>query len=69
MGMSMGTVLEWYKAVGDSVALDEDLVEVEAEKTTDIVLSPAAGVIVEIIAQVGDEKSVGDVLAMIEVEE
>jgi pyruvate/2-oxoglutarate dehydrogenase complex dihydrolipoamide acyltransferase (E2) component len=32
MGMSEGTLLTWHKSVGDSVAEDEPLAEVEAEK-------------------------------------
>ncbi len=35
MGMSEGKIVKWLKAVGDSVAEDEPLAEIEAEKTTE----------------------------------
>jgi pyruvate/2-oxoglutarate dehydrogenase complex dihydrolipoamide acyltransferase (E2) component len=69
MGMSMGTVLQWFKQVGDEVAVDDVLVEVEAEKTTDVVYSPAAGLLSVILAEVGAEMAVGDTLAEIVVAE
>lgn len=36
MGMSEGKIVKWLKAVGDTVAEDEPLAEIEAEKTTEI---------------------------------
>ena len=43
MGMSEGTVVKWLKAVGDTVKEDEPLAEVEAEKATEVIESPASG--------------------------
>jgi pyruvate/2-oxoglutarate dehydrogenase complex dihydrolipoamide acyltransferase (E2) component len=48
MGMSEGTITSWLKGVGDTVAEDEPLAEVEAEKVEETLESPAAGTIVEI---------------------
>ena len=40
MGMSEGTLVKWLKSVGDTVAEDEPLAEVEAEKSTAVIESP-----------------------------
>ncbi|MEM9278678.1 MAG: 2-oxoglutarate dehydrogenase complex dihydrolipoyllysine-residue succinyltransferase [Pseudomonadota bacterium] len=57
---------EWLKKVGDAIALDEPLVELETDKAAQEVMSPVAGKLVEIIAQTGDTVEVGAVLAKIE---
>ena len=44
---------EWLKKVGDSVAVDEALVELETDKAAQEVMSPVAGKLVEIVAQSG----------------
>jgi pyruvate/2-oxoglutarate dehydrogenase complex dihydrolipoamide acyltransferase (E2) component len=49
MGMSEGKIVKWLKAVGDTVAEDEPLAEIEAEKTTETLESPATGVLTEIL--------------------
>ena len=66
MGMSEGTISSWLKAVGDEVAEDEPLAEVEAEKVEETLESPAAGRIVEIIIQEGQTVEVRTVIAVIE---
>ena len=43
MGMSEGTITTWLKGVGDTVAEDEPLAEIEAEKVEETLESPAAG--------------------------
>ena len=67
MGESIteGTILEWKKQVGDSVAKDETLLEISTDKVDSEIPSPATGTIVEIIAQVNDTIPVGDVIARI----
>ncbi|GIL38291.1 dihydrolipoamide acetyltransferase family protein [Roseiterribacter gracilis] len=60
------TVQTWHKQVGDAVALDELLVEIETDKVVVEVAAPAAGVLREIILQTGAEAGPGDVLARIE---
>ena len=49
MGMSEGKIVKWLKAVGDTVVEDEPLAEIEAEKTTETLEAPAAGVLSEIL--------------------
>jgi pyruvate/2-oxoglutarate dehydrogenase complex dihydrolipoamide acyltransferase (E2) component len=66
MGMSEGTVVKWLKAVGDTVAEDEPLAEVEAEKATEVVESPAAGTLTEILVDAGTLVEVRSPIAIIE---
>ncbi|WP_420435371.1 dihydrolipoamide acetyltransferase family protein [Candidatus Poriferisocius sp.] len=65
MGMDEGQVVMWHKQVGDVVAVDEPLVEIEAEKTTDDVLAPVAGTILEILVAEGETVPALTVLALI----
>ena len=57
---------EWFKKVGDAVAVDEALVELETDKAAQEVMSPVAGVVKEIVAETGDTVEVGAILARIE---
>src|SRR6202023_1997027 len=57
------TVLRWCKAVGDSVAKDEPLVELETDKVTVEIPAPADGTLVEILKQVNAEVNPDEVLA------
>lgn len=61
--VSEATIAKWFKKVGDSVAVDEPLVELETDKVTVEVPSPIAGALEEIIAQQGDDVEVGALLA------
>jgi 2-oxoglutarate dehydrogenase E2 component (dihydrolipoamide succinyltransferase) len=56
------TIGRWFKKAGDAVAVDEPLVELETDKVTVEVPSPAAGVLGEIKAKNGDTVAVGAVL-------
>ena len=69
MGMSEGTVTEWMKKVGDRVEEDEPLAEIEAEKATQELESPATGTLTEILVQQGEEAKVRSVLAIIETDD
>ena len=60
-----GTVAKWLKAVGDAVAMDDPLVELETDKATVEVPSTAAGALVEIRVEEGMDVEVGTVLAVI----
>ncbi len=60
-----GTVLEWHKQEGDSIAVDETLVEISTDKVDAEVPAPVAGTVVKIHAAEGDTVTVGDVLAEI----
>lgn len=66
MGMNEGTIVKWFKAVGDTVAEDEPIAEVEAEKTTEVVESPAAGTLAEILFEAGTVVEVRTPIAIIE---
>jgi len=66
MGMSEGTVTTWLKKVGDAVSEDEPIAEIEAEKATQELESPATGILTEILVQEGEDAAVRTVLAMIE---
>jgi 2-oxoglutarate dehydrogenase E2 component (dihydrolipoamide succinyltransferase) len=59
------TVVQWFKKVGDSVALDEPLLEVSTDKVNSEIPSPIAGVVIEILAQPDQELQVGASLAVI----
>lgn len=60
-----GTIGKWLKSVGDSVAADEPLVEVETEKVTAELPAPSAGVLSEILVQEGTDVAVGTVVGRI----
>nr|AAA96486.1 putative [Neisseria gonorrhoeae] len=64
--VSEGTLLEWKKKVGDAVARDEILIDIETDKVVLEVPSPQAGVLVEIVAQDGETVVAGQVLARID---
>src|SRR5204862_8257064 len=59
------TIGKWFKQPGDAVAVDEPLVELEADKVTIEVPAPAAGVLGDIAAKDGDTVAVGAVLGQI----
>src|ERR1700729_2224065 len=60
-----GTVLEWHKSEGDTVAADETIVEISTDKVDAEVPAPIAGTVVKIVAAEGDTVAVGAVLAEI----
>ncbi|TNE73675.1 2-oxo acid dehydrogenase subunit E2 [bacterium] len=68
MGESImeGTVIEWKKKVGDSVELDETVLEIATDKVDSEVPAPIAGIIVEILAEEGETVEVGKPIAIIE---
>ena len=59
------TVSTWFKAVGDTVAQDEMLCELETDKVSVEVPAPAAGVLSEILAPAGATVQAGGQLAVI----
>lgn len=60
-----GTVTTWLKSVGDTVALDEPLVEVSTDKVDSEVPSPVAGVLLQILIPEDETVEVGTQLALI----
>ena len=61
-----GTLLSWHKKVGDSVARDEVLVDIETDKVVLEVPAPQAGVLVEIIVKDGEVVTTQQLLAKID---
>ena len=64
--ISEATVATWLKAVGDAVAADEPLLELETDKVTVEVNAPEAGVLTKITAEQGADVEVGALLGKIE---
>jgi pyruvate dehydrogenase E2 component (dihydrolipoyllysine-residue acetyltransferase) len=60
-----GIITQWFKKVGDVVARDEPLFEVSTDKVDSEMPSPAAGVLVEILAGEGDTVETGARVAVI----
>ncbi|WCZ39282.1 2-oxoglutarate dehydrogenase, E2 component, dihydrolipoamide succinyltransferase [Corynebacterium jeddahense] len=60
-----GTITTWLKEVGDTVEVDEPLLEVSTDKVDTEIPSPVAGVILEIKADEDDTVEIGDVIAII----
>jgi len=65
--VSEGTVLEWLKQVGDTVELDEGIVEISTDKVDAELPSPVAGTLVEILAEPDEVVQAGSVVARIAV--
>jgi 2-oxoglutarate dehydrogenase E2 component (dihydrolipoamide succinyltransferase) len=63
--VATATVARWIRKAGDTVAADEPIVELETDKVTVEVPSPAAGVIEQVVAAEGAEVAVGAVLGLI----
>jgi 2-oxoglutarate dehydrogenase E2 component (dihydrolipoamide succinyltransferase) len=59
------TIATWFKKVGDTVAVDEMICELETDKVTVEVPSPIAGTLTEIVAAEGDTVGVAALLANI----
>ncbi|MEU5869995.1 2-oxoglutarate dehydrogenase, E2 component, dihydrolipoamide succinyltransferase [Glycomyces sp. NPDC047369] len=60
-----GTVTTWLKAVGDTVEVDEPLLEISTDKVDTEIPSPAAGTLLEIRVAEDETTEVGSVLAII----
>jgi len=61
-----GTVTRWLKKIGDTVAIDEPLVEVSTDKVDTEIPSPVAGVLTQILVAEDETAAVGAVLAVVE---
>ena len=70
MGESIteGTIIEWRKKIGDTVEKDEIFLEIGTDKVDSEIPSPAAGILVEILAKPNDVIDVGKVIARINTE-
>ena len=59
------TVSQWFKKVGESVDVDEPILELETDKVTVEIPAPSAGVLTEIVAADGVNVGVGAILGSI----
>ena len=66
--VSEGTLLSWHKKVGEAVARDEVLIDIETDKVVLEVPAPQAGVLVEILIQDGEVVESQQLLAKIDTE-
>jgi 2-oxoisovalerate dehydrogenase E2 component (dihydrolipoyl transacylase) len=64
-GLTEGEVARWLVAEGDEIAEDAPLVEIQTDKTTVEIPSPAAGRVARILVAEGDVVPVGTVLVVI----
>ena len=62
------TLLQWHKKVGEAVARDENLIDIETDKVVLELPAPAQGVIVEIIKADGSTVVAGEIIARIDTE-
>jgi pyruvate dehydrogenase E2 component (dihydrolipoamide acetyltransferase) len=60
-----GTLLNWFKAEGQSVTKGEPLMEIETDKATVEIEAPASGILTNVSASAGDEIPVGNKIAVI----
>ena len=70
MGESIteGTILEWYKKIGESIEKDETLLEIGTDKVDSEIPSPETGTVCDILANPNDVVDVGNVIARIDTE-
>ncbi|GJM02895.1 MAG: dihydrolipoyllysine-residue succinyltransferase component of 2-oxoglutarate dehydrogenase complex [Rhodomicrobium sp.] len=59
------TVGQWYKKAGDSIEVDEPIVELETDKVTVEVPSPVSGTLSDIMVEEGDTVEVGALLGAV----
>ncbi len=70
MGESImeATILKWHKNVGETITMDETLLEIATDKVDSEVPSTSAGIVTEILYKVNDVVPVGTVIARISTE-
>ncbi len=60
MNMTKGVITQWYVKEGDYVNIDDPVFALETDKITIDALAMAEGVVLKIVAQVGEEKLVAE---------
>ena len=70
MGESImeATILKWRKKIGESVELDEPILDIATDKVDSEIPSPVAGVLVEILFQENDVVAINKAIAILETE-
>jgi pyruvate dehydrogenase E2 component (dihydrolipoamide acetyltransferase) len=66
--MEAGRINQWLKGVGDRVQRGEPLAEVETDKAVVEMEATQSGTLVEIVAGVGEEVAVGQVIGYLEID-
>ena len=64
-GLTEGVIARWIVSEGQEVAVDDPLVEIQTDKTTVEIPSPAAGKVARILVEEGQVVPVGTVLVVI----
>ncbi|HMR19797.1 MAG TPA: biotin/lipoyl-binding protein, partial [Sphingobacterium sp.] len=67
--VSEATLTKWVKVVGDHVQEDDTIAEIATDKVDSEVPSPVNGRLKELMLEEGQIVQVGDVIALIEIEE
>ena len=65
MEMTEGELAEWHVALGDEVAANTDIVDVETAKIVNTVINNDAGTVVRLCAAIGDVVPVGGLLLVL----
>ncbi len=68
MTMESGTIISWLKKEGDRIEEGEGLLEVMTDKTNIEIESPVRGIVYKLLADEGEEKKVGEPIAIIQLE-
>ena len=67
--ISEATIISWMKAVGDTIEIEETILEVATDKVDSEVPSPCTGVITELLFMPNDIVPVGEIIALIDASE
>lgn len=65
LSMEEGEIVAWHKQLGDTVAVGDDLVDIETTKIANTVESPAAGILRKILGESGTTLACGAALCVI----
>ncbi|MBW2123338.1 MAG: hypothetical protein JRH07_16060, partial [Deltaproteobacteria bacterium] len=63
--MTVAKILRWLKSVGDTVEAGETLLEIETDKVTYGIESPATGIVKALVVNEGEEVPVGGVVEIV----
>ncbi|MBM3556324.1 MAG: hypothetical protein FJX47_12320 [Alphaproteobacteria bacterium] len=64
-GVRQATIVAWHRAVGESIAQGEPLVDIMTDKVNVVIDAPASGVIAEILHGADEEVRIGAVIGRI----
>ena len=65
LSMQEGSIVHWWKQPGDAINPDDDLVDIETSKITNVAPAPAGGVLRRIVAGVGETLPVGALIGVL----